>query len=176
MKHCYLLFTSALDFFVRIRPRKISRQITVFIHHPSCTWLYQNEQAISSTPENCWAWHFIGERGLDSDSRFSLIIRRHEIGMNDVCFLYAHDGQQMHGRCAGGGMLARHAWCCERLCNGILILIWCNMCVGGRYAVSWGWVVQTLRDADFVLEPGRVELNWKYHCLGVTPGAHGGQC
>lgn len=29
--------------------------------------------------------------------------------MNDVCFLDAHDGQQMHGLCAGAGILARHA-------------------------------------------------------------------
>lgn len=36
----------------------------------------------------------------------------------------------------------------------------------------------TLLGATCVLvaELGRVELNWKCHCLGVTPGAHGGQC
>lgn len=50
------------------------------------------------------------------------------------------------------------------------------MSVGGRYVVSWGWVAQTLRDADLVLELGRVELNGKCHCLGATPGAHRGRC
>lgn len=29
--------------------------------------------------------------------------------MNDVCFLDAHDGQQMHGLCACSGIVARHA-------------------------------------------------------------------
>lgn len=162
------LFTSSLDSFVKIRPRKLSWHITVFLHHPSCTWLYQNEQTISIIPENCWAWRFIWGHGPNSD--FGFIIRRHGIGMNDVCFLYAHDGQQMHGLCACVRILARHAWYCVRLCNDIRTFAWCNMCVGGRYAVSWGRVVQTLRGADLVLELVRVELNGKCHCLWCHAG------
>lgn len=97
--------------------------------------------------------------------------------MNDVCFLYAHDGQQMHGRCAGGWILARHAWRCERLCNGILdINLVQHVCWWPVCCLVGVGCTKTLRDADIVLELGRVELNGKCHCLGVTPGAHGGQC